>query len=86
MLSFNPISSQSRATQNLKNVRRGLFPLKYSLRRDGWQGGGEGAGRMCDQVLCPYLQHWHDLSVLAQKDAEITDTKLQQVLNRHNFL
>ena len=49
-------------------------------------GRGEGAGRMCDQVLCPYLQHWHDLSVLAQKDAEITDTKLQQVLNRHNFL
>ena len=38
MLSFNPISSQSRATQNLKNVRRGLFPLKSSLRRDGWQG------------------------------------------------
>ena len=48
--------------------------------------GGREAGRMCDQVLCPYLQHWHDLSVLAQKDAEITDTKLQQVLNRHNFL
>ena len=76
MLSFNPILSQSRAMQNLKYVRRALFPLKSSLRRDGWWrvGGGEGPGRMCDLVLCPYLQHWHDLSVLAQRDAEITDT------------
>ena len=36
--------------------------------------GGGGTGRMCDRVLCPYLQHWHDLSVLALRDAEITDT------------
>ena len=43
MLSFNPILSPSRATQNLKNVQRGPFPLKPSLRRDGWQGeGGQG--------------------------------------------
>ena len=40
----------------------------------GWGRGAEGPGRMCDLVLCPYLQHWHDLSVLAQRDAEITDT------------
>ena len=82
MLSFNPILSQSRATQSLKNVRRGLFLLTPSL------GGGEerGEGRMCDQVLCPYLQHWLYLSVLAQKNAEITDPKLQQILNRHYCL
>ena len=51
MLSFNPISSQSRATQNLKNVRRGLFPLKPSLRRDGWWGGGRGQGE-CVTKFC----------------------------------
>ena len=82
MLSFNPISSQSRATQNLKNVRRGLFPIKPSLRRDGWRGGG-GQGECVTKF---YVLICNTGMILAQKDAEITDTKLQQVLNRHNFL
>ena len=41
-----------------------------TLAKEGWMDGGgwgvregvRGAGQMCDQVLCPYLQHWHDFS------------------------
>ena len=59
MLSFNPILSQSRATQSLNFFRKGLRSLTPPL---------EGASppelccfslrsKMSNQVLFPYLQH-----------------------------
>ena len=48
MLSFNPILSQSRATQSLKNPQLSWYSLRSQLS---------------DEVLFPYLQHWYTRKV-----------------------
>ena len=58
MLSFNPILSQSTATQSLKNFRRRLIPLTPPLGRSTPQlYWCSLRSQMSDQVLIPYLQH-----------------------------